>query len=137
MPRPVSRFSPGLPWWILMASLIFPQGHMVYSFLVQYIFGVFQAALVFCIVQMFGLCCSWVSACSVFFVYCLRLLLISLMYIFSQLFMHQFPGFIFTPPLSRHQYFCGLFRILDIVQHRRFLTEHSVHLRLLPNAQYG
>ncbi len=60
MSRPVSLFSPGLPWWMDSDGLLDPPpGHMV--FLVQYL-GLFQAALVACIVQMFTYRCSRVSA---------------------------------------------------------------------------
>ncbi len=58
-----------------------PPGHVV--FLVQYL-GLFQAALVARIVQMFTHRCSRVSACGVFFVYLVpRLLFVSPMYVLS------------------------------------------------------
>ncbi len=63
MSRSASLFSPDLPWWILLASLIL--------LLVQYLV-LFQAALVARIVQMFTHRCSRVSASwqCVFFVSC-------------------------------------------------------------------
>ncbi len=69
MSRPVSLFSQGLPCWILMASLIFLLDTFVLVFFAQYL-GLFQAANVARIVQMFTHHCSRVSACCVFFVSC-------------------------------------------------------------------